>query len=88
MKDGLGSIKRSGVKNNMSKLKGLGDVKTRGGKRDPMNIKSNKGLSPKGLKGLPRVTKGGWSEYVESFNKTSGSERQAYRSLQETRQRD
>ena len=55
MKDGLGSIKRSGVKNNMSKLKGLGDVKTKGGKRDPMNIKSKKGLSPKGLKGLTSI---------------------------------
>jgi hypothetical protein len=55
MKDGLGSIKRSGTKNAMSRLKGLGDVKTKGGKRDPMNIKSKRGLSPRGLKGLGSV---------------------------------
>jgi hypothetical protein len=55
MKDGLGSIKRSGVKNNMSRLKGLDDVKTKGGKSDPMNIKAKKGLSPKGLKGLTSI---------------------------------
>ena len=34
-------------------------------------------MKPSKVKGLPRVTKGGWSEYVESFNKPSGSERQA-----------
>ena len=34
-------------------------------------------MKPSKVKGLPRVTKGGWSEYVESFNKPSGAERQA-----------
>ena len=34
-------------------------------------------MKPSKVKGLPRVAKGAWSEYVESFNKPSGAERQA-----------
>ena len=33
-------------------------------------------MKPSKVKGLPRVAKGAWSEYVESFNKPSGAERQ------------
>ena len=74
--EGLGSIKRSGTKSGMSKLKGLNAIANGKGK-DELKAQRAKGLKMKGTKGLPRVTKGGWSEYVESFNKPSGSERQA-----------
>ena len=87
--EGLGSIKRSGAKSGMSKLKGL-NVIAKGKGKDELKAQRAKGLKMKGtkglpkvslmkpskVKGLPRVTKGGWSEYVESFNKPSGSERQ------------
>ena len=84
--EGLGSIKRSGRKSGMAKLKGLNSIAKKGKSQlmaqrvngKEMRTKGTKGLASvaKG-KGLPRVTKGGWSEYAESFNKPSGAERQA-----------
>ena len=65
-----------------SKNAGLGAVLKRKGKgSDLLNIhakgKGQNAMKPSKAKGLPRVTKGRWSEYVESFNKPSGAERQA-----------
>ena len=62
-----------------SKSAGLGAIIRK--KDKILNIhakgKGQNALKAQKAKGLPRVTKGGWSEYVESFNKPSGSERQA-----------
>ena len=39
--------------------------------------KGQNAMKPSKAKGLPRVTKGRWSEEVESFNHPSGAERQS-----------
>ena len=85
--EGLGSIKRSGRKSGMAKLKGLNSIAKKGKSQlmaqrvngKEMRTKGTKGLTSvqSKAKGLPRVTKGRWSEYAESFNKPSGAERQA-----------
>jgi hypothetical protein len=78
---GLASIKNAKQSSTMSKLSGLGDVRQGKGKavgrlmpKDGLQMSKRKGLGDE-LRG--RKGKGGFSEYVNSFNRPSGSERQA-----------
>jgi hypothetical protein len=65
----------------MSKLKGLGEVRHAKGKglKGDFKMSELSGLADvrAGKKRTSRQLKGQWSEYVEAFNRTSGSERQA-----------
>jgi hypothetical protein len=53
--EGLGSIKRSGTKSGMSKLKGLNTIANSKGK-DELKAQRAKGLKMKGTKGLMKVS--------------------------------
>jgi hypothetical protein len=55
--EGLGSIKRSGVKSGMSKLKGLGAIaKQKGSEALKAQRVNAKDMRIKGAKGLPKVS--------------------------------
>ena len=53
--EGLGSIKRSGRKSGMAKLKGLGAIANQKGSEE-LKAQKAKGLKMKGTKGLSRVS--------------------------------
>ena len=74
---GLGSIKRGKQGSTMSQLSGLADVRAGKGKAVG-TLMPKKGFQMSKLKGLGEVRKGkgAWGEYVESFNRPSGAERQ------------
>ena len=65
----------------LSKKDPILNIHAKGRGSDLLNIhakgKGQNMMKPSKVKGLPRVTKGGWSEYVESFNRPSGAERQS-----------